>query len=163
MAWWLKGSTSRHFGWVQNSSKAIFSYFWSQGKNQKFFFSRKYRFFSGKICFFPGKKSVFFLKKRRFFSDFFTSDFSFPKSFPTQPKTDFSPKNQPKKMIFLSLVSTEPYGNDSYHVAAISLIEKGKRCSFITSGLTPFSLTVFSILRNLPRCSLGSSMGWPVN
>ena len=42
-----------------------------------------------------------------------------------------------------SHVSTDPYGNDSYHVAAISLKEKGKRCSFITSSLTPFSLTVF--------------------
>ena len=62
-----------------------------------------------------------------------------------------------------SHVSTAPYGNDSYHVAAISLKEKGKRCSFITSSLTPFSLTVFAILRNLLRCSLGSSVGWPVN
>ena len=62
-----------------------------------------------------------------------------------------------------SHVSTEPYGNDSYHVAAISLREKGKRCSFITYGLTPFSLTLFAILRNLLRCSLGSSVGWPVN
>ena len=31
--------------------------------------------------------------------------------------------------------------------------------SLITSGLTPFSLTVLAILRNLPRCSFGSSMG----
>ena len=62
-----------------------------------------------------------------------------------------------------SYISTEPYGNDSYHVAAISLKEKGKRCSFITSGLTPLSLTVFSILRNLPRCSFGYSVGWLVN
>ena len=62
-----------------------------------------------------------------------------------------------------SHVSIEPYDNDSYHVATISLKEKGKRCSFITSGLTPFSLTVFAILRNLLRCSLGSSVGWPVN
>ena len=62
-----------------------------------------------------------------------------------------------------SHVSTDPYGNDSYHVAIISLREKGKRCSFITSGHTLFNLTVFSILRNLPRCSLGSSVGWPVN
>ena len=51
-----------------------------------------------------------------------------------------------------SHVSTEPYGNDSYHVAAISLREKGKRCSFIISDLTPFSLIAFTILRNLPRC-----------
>ena len=62
-----------------------------------------------------------------------------------------------------SHVSTDTYGNDSYHVATISLKEKGKRCSFITSDLTPFNLTVFAILRNLPRCSLGSSVGWPVN
>ena len=32
-----------------------------------------------------------------------------------------------------SHVSTEPYGNDSYHLAAISLKEKGKRCSFIVT------------------------------
>ena len=62
-----------------------------------------------------------------------------------------------------SHVSTDPYGNDSYHMAAISLKEKGKRCSFFTSSLTLFSLTVFTILRNLPICSLGSSVGWPVN
>ena len=62
-----------------------------------------------------------------------------------------------------SHVSTEPYGNDSYHVVAISLREKGKRCNFITYGLTPFSLTMFAILRNLPRCSLESSVGWLVN
>ena len=72
-------------------------------------------------------------------------------------------KNQPRNASTNSShVSIEPYGNDSYHVAAISLKEKGKRCSFITSGLTLFSLTVFAILRNLPRCSLGSSVGWLV-
>ena len=58
---------------------------------------------SGKIGFFSGKNR-FYWKNRRFFSDFFTSDFSFPKSFPTQPKTDFSPKNWPEKTIFLSLI-----------------------------------------------------------
>ena len=62
-----------------------------------------------------------------------------------------------------SHVSTEPYGNNSYHVATISLKEKWKRCSFITSGLTPFRLTVFAILRNLTRCSLGSLVGGLVN
>ena len=72
-------------------------------------------------------------------------------------------KNLPRYASTVSShVSTESYGNDSYHVAAISLMEKKKRCSFITSGLTPFSLTVFAILRDLPRCSLGSSVGWPV-
>ena len=38
-----------------------------------------------------------------FFTDFFANDFSTRKSFPTPPKTDFSPKNRPKKSIFLSL------------------------------------------------------------
>ena len=32
-----------------------------------------------------------------------------------------------------SHVSTEPYGNDSYHVATISLKEKGKRCYHLWS------------------------------
>ena len=58
-----------------------------------------------------------------------------------------------------SQVSTEPYGNDSYHVAAISLKENGKICNFITSSLTPFSFTVFSILRNFPKCSFRSRWG----
>ena len=48
-------------------------------------------------------------------------------------------------------------------MAAISLKEKGKRCNLITSGLTPFSFIVLAILRNLPTCSLGSSVGWPIN
>ena len=56
----------------------------------------------------PGKKSeiffrkilVFYRKNRRFFSDFFTSDFSIPKSFPAPPKSDFSSKSA----IFLSLL-----------------------------------------------------------
>ena len=73
-------------------------------------------------------------------------------------------KNRPRyASTSSSHVSIKPYGNDSYHVDAISLKEKGKRCSLITSGLTPLSLIMFVILRNLPRCSLGSSVGWPVN
>ena len=36
------------------------------------------------------KKIRNFRKNRRFFSDFFSSDFFFPKSFPTQPKTEKS-------------------------------------------------------------------------
>ena len=51
----------------------------------------------------------------------------------------------------------------SIHVAAVSLRENGNICSLMTSGLTPFSFTVLAILRNLPRCSFGSSVGWPVN
>ena len=73
-------------------------------------------------------------------------------------------KNLPREASTSSShVSTEPYGNESNHVATISLKEKGKCCSLITSSLTPFGLTVLAILRNLPRCSLGSSVGWHVN
>ena len=61
-------------------------------------------------------------------------------------------KNLPRNASTNSVhVSIEPYGNDSYHVAAISLKEKGKRCSFITSGLTQFSLTVFT---DRPICAM---------
>ena len=84
--------------------KQFFSYFWSQGKNrEKIKNFEKYRFFPGNIGFFReiSEKSA---KNRRFFADFFTNNFSFSKSFPTQPKTDFSPKNRPKKPIFWSLV-----------------------------------------------------------
>ena len=98
MVWWLEGATSRHFGWVRNPLEAIFSYFWSQGINQKFFF----------------QENRFFPKNRRFFSDFFTSDFSFSKSFPTQPKTDFSSKNRPKKNDFFVLDAYT--SNISYHL-----------------------------------------------
>ena len=44
-----------------------------------------------------------------------------------------------------SQVFTDPTGNESNHVAAKSLSEKGKSCSLITSGLTPFSLTMLAI------------------
>ena len=58
-----------------------------------------------------------------------------------------------------SHVLTDPYGSESNHVAVISLKEKGNNYSLITSGLTPFNLTVLAILRNHPKCSLGSSVG----
>ena len=58
-----------------------------------------------------------------------------------------------------SQVFTNPTDNESNQVAATSLSEKGKSYSLITSGLTPFSLTVLAILMNLPICSLGSSEG----
>ena len=112
MVWWLEDATSSHFGWVRFPSEATFYIFLEsrkkQGKNQKFrkisVFSRKYRVFSGNI----GKS----MKNRRFFADFFINDISFSKSFPTQPKTDFSPKNRPKKPIFWSLTTllTKPKG-----------------------------------------------------
>ena len=92
--------------------KQLFSYFWSQGKKSKISdnigFFGKYRGFSGKYRAFSGniEKSA---KNLRFFADFFTNDFSFPKSFPTQPKTDFSPKNRPKKPIFWSLSTRHIY------------------------------------------------------
>ena len=82
-------------------------------------FFGKNRIFSGKIGFFReksdffGKISDFFRKIGdfcRFFSDFFTEDFSTRKSFPPPPKTDFSPKNRPKKSIFLSLALTKGKG-----------------------------------------------------
>ena len=76
------------FGGFETRQKQFFIF-------QIFFFQEKSVFFRENIGFFP--------KNRRFFSDLFTSDFSFPKSFPTKPKTDFSPKNRLKKTIFLSL------------------------------------------------------------
>ena len=36
-------------------------------------------------------------------------------------------------------------------------------CSLIVSGFTPFNFTVLAILKNLPRCSFGSSLGCLVN
>ena len=58
---------------------------------------------------------------------------------------------------------TDPYGKDSNQLVVISLNENRNSCSLITSRLTPFSLTVLDILKNLLRCSLGSSLGCPVN
>ena len=98
MAWWLEGATSKHFGWVRNPSEAIFYIFGAREKIRNYF--------SGKNRFFP--------KNCQFFSDFFTFEFSFPKSFPTQLKIDFSSKNRPKKTIFLSLGIggiVTPWGN----------------------------------------------------
>ena len=45
----------------------------------------------------------------------------------------------------------------------MSLKEKGKSCSLITSGLTQYNFIVLAILRNLLKCSFGSSVGWLVN
>ena len=71
-------------------------------KKSEFFFSRKNRDFSEKIGILSGNIGIY-RKNRRFFSDFFTSDFSIRKYFPAPPKTDFLPKNRPKKTIFLSM------------------------------------------------------------
>ena len=58
-----------------------------------------------------------------------------------------------------SQLLTDPYDRDSSQLAAMSLSENGNSCSLITSGLTPFSLTMLAILKNLPKCSFGSSLG----
>ena len=83
----------------------FFHIFGAKGKNQKFFFPGKIGFI-GKNRYLSENIGIY-RKDRRFFSDFFTSDFFFPKSFPTQPKTDFSPKNRSKKPIFTSLVTLQ--------------------------------------------------------
>ena len=92
MVWWLEGAISRHFGWVRNPSEAIFCIFLESGKKSK------KKNFQEKSVFF-GEKSVFIGK----IADFFFSDFSTAKSFPSPPKSDFSPKNRPISTIFLSL------------------------------------------------------------
>ena len=92
-----------HFGWVRNPSEANFSYFWNQGKNQKFFFPGKIGIFRKKSVFY--REISVFIGKYRYFADFLPSDFSTAKSFPGPPKSDFSPKNRPISAIFLSLVT----------------------------------------------------------
>ena len=72
--------------------RSKFFIFLEPGKKSEIFFSRKNRDFSENIGIYQ--------KIRRFFADFFTSDFSTRKSFPASPKTDFSLKNQSKKSIF---------------------------------------------------------------
>ena len=72
MAWWLEGAIFRHFGWVRNPSEAIFSYFWSQEKNQK-------KIFPGNIGFYRGK--IEFYRKNRRFSPIFFSRFFHPNIF----------------------------------------------------------------------------------
>ena len=57
----------------------------------------------------------------------------------------------------------DPYGRDSNQLAIMSLSENGNNCTLIISEWTPFSLTVLVILKNLPRCSFGSSLGCLVN
>ena len=62
-----------------------------------------------------------------------------------------------------SQLLTDPYLKDSNQLVVASLSENGNNCNFMTYGFTPFSLTVFVILENLPRCSLRSSLGCPMN
>ena len=57
----------------------------------------------------------------------------------------------------------DPYCKDSNQLVFVSLSENGNSCNFMTFGLNPFSFTMFAILKNLQRCSLGSSLGCPVN
>ena len=57
---------------------------------------------------------------------------------------------------------TDPYGRDLNQLDAMFLSENGNNRSLITSRLTQFSLTMLAILKNLPRCSFGSSLGCPM-
>ena len=70
-----------------------------------------------------------------------------------QPRTAEPHQPEPAAEPHSSQVFIDPTGNESNHVVAIFLNEKGKSCSLITSGLTPFSLIVLAILMNLPICS----------
>ena len=77
-----------------------------QGKNHKFEISGKIDFFREKSGFFLenwffSRKNRVFPENRQFFSNFCTSDFSFPKSFPTQPKTVFAEKSAEKNDFFV--------------------------------------------------------------
>ena len=67
MVWWLEGVTFRHFGWVRNPSEANFSYFWNQGKNQKFFFPGKIGIFRKKSVFY--REISVFIGKYRYLSE----------------------------------------------------------------------------------------------
>ena len=72
------------------------------GKNR--FLSEKNRFYRKKSVL--SEKIGFIGKNRRFFADFFFSDFSTAKSFPSPPISDFSPKNRPISAKFCSLVTS---------------------------------------------------------
>ena len=103
----------------------------------------------------PGKKSGFFEKN---FSYFFTSDFSFPKSFPTQPKTDFSPKNRPEKTIFLSLVTpTKLPLKVIMSVVKVRPVTKPKKLSIHGSGIEPRLNRIRTIWKRSP---VGGLIGW---
>ena len=62
-----------------------------------------------------------------------------------------------------SHVLTDPYGRDSNQLIVVSLNENRNSYNLITSGLTSLNFTMFSILKNLPRCSFGSSLRCLVN
>ena len=91
------------FGGFETRHEQIFHTFLEPRKKSEIFFSRKNRDFLEKIGILSGNIGIY-RKNRRFFSDFFTSDFSTRKSFPAPPKTDFSLKNRSKKTIFLSMI-----------------------------------------------------------
>ena len=89
MTWWLEGATSRHFGWVRNPSEAIFSYFWSQGKNREK--NQKFR-----------EKSDF-SEKSAIFSDFFKFRFFIPKIVSNPTENRFFAEKSAQKNDFLVL------------------------------------------------------------
>ena len=138
-------------------------------KNQKKNFSRKYRFLSVKIGFFRRKigfyrkKSDFIGKIGDFSPIFFFSDFSTAKSFPSPPKSDFSPKNRPISAIFCSLI--KPLSRqtclDLFHYSVIFCRDIVLFCRDILSslfsslchdiGLIVVTLLYCQLLRSMSR------------
>ena len=95
--------------WVGSKPvRSKFFIFLEPEKKSEIFFPRKNRDFSVKIGILSGNIG-FYRKNRRFFADFFISDFFISISFPAPPKSDISPKNRPKSAIFLSMDITD-YG-----------------------------------------------------
>ena len=93
-------------GGFETYQKQFFHIFGAREKIKIFFFLEKSGFF-GKYRYLSEKIGIY-RKNRRFFFDFFTPDFSIPKSFPAPPKSDFSQKNRPKSAIFCSMVASLP-------------------------------------------------------
>ena len=91
-------------GGFKTHQKQIFHIFGTKEKIRNFF-SKKNRDFSEKIGILSGNIGIY-RKNRRFFADFFISDFFILISFPAPPKSDISPKNRPKLAIFLSMPTT---------------------------------------------------------
>ena len=88
----------------ETRQKQIFHIFGTREKIRKKIFQEKSGFFSKNR--YLSENIGFYWKNRRFFADFFISDFSISISFPAPLKSDISPKNRPKSAIFLSMCIT---------------------------------------------------------
>ena len=117
--------------------RSNFFIFLEPWKKSEIFFPRKIGFFFGKNRFLS-EKIGFYRKNRRFFSDFFTSDFSIPKSFPAPPKSDFSPKNRTKSPIFLSMVKTKGCHIDLFYLNELMYIKEFLSPKNPTLWISPF-------------------------